>query len=108
MALELSSELSSNWKVIRVAGQVDSKSSSELRDYLEAEVTAGNAVALELSQVPFMSSAGLRTLLTLYRQTQALGVPLALVALQTPIVDTMKITGFYQHFTVYSSLAELP
>jgi anti-sigma B factor antagonist len=108
MSLELASELHQTWKVIRVSGQVDSKSSAELRDYLEKEVTGSNAVALELSAVPFMSSAGLRTLLTLYRQTQTLGVPLALVSLQAPIVDTMKITGFYQHFTVYSSVNELP
>jgi anti-sigma B factor antagonist len=108
MALELSSEITNNWKVIRVVGQVDSKSSNELRDYLQAEVNGAHSVALELSDVPFMSSAGLRTLLTLYRQTQSLGVPLALVALQAPIVDTMKITGFYQHFSVYASLEELP
>ncbi|MEB3272008.1 MAG: STAS domain-containing protein [Synechococcus sp.] len=108
MALELSSAISSQWKVISVVGQVDSKSSNDLRDYLQAEVNGAHAVALELSQVPFMSSAGLRTLLTLYRQTQSLGVPLALVGLQAPIVDTMKITGFYQHFTVYASLEELP
>lgn len=108
MALEMTSELLSNWKVIRVAGQVDSKTSADLRTYLEEEVNGSSAVALELSAVPFMSSAGLRTLLTLYRQTQSLGIPLALVALQEPIVDTMKITGFLQHFKVYSSLGELP
>ncbi|MFM7313224.1 MAG: STAS domain-containing protein [Cyanobium sp.] len=108
MALELTSELHKDWKLIRVAGQVDSKTSTELREYLEQEVSGPSPIALELSGVPFMSSAGLRTLLTLYRQTQGLGVALALVGLQTPIVDTMKITGFYQHFTVYSSLDELP
>lgn len=107
MALELSSEIHNGWQLIHVSGQVDSKSSAELRDYLESQVQGSNPVALELSNVPFMSSAGLRTLLTLYRQTQGLGVPLALVGLQPPIVDTMKITGFYQHFTTHSSLAEL-
>jgi len=107
MALQLSSELHNGWQLIHVSGQVDSKSSAELRDYLESQVQGANPVALELSNVPFMSSAGLRTLLTLYRQTQGLGVPLALVGLQPPIVDTMKITGFYQHFTTYASLAEL-
>jgi anti-sigma B factor antagonist len=107
MALKLSSEILNDWYIIHVSGQVDSKSSGELRDYLESHVQGANPVALELSNVPFMSSAGLRTLLTLYRQTQALGVSLALVGLQPPIVDTMKITGFYQHFTTYSSLSEL-
>jgi anti-sigma B factor antagonist len=107
MALQMSSEIHNGWQMIHISGQVDSKSSAELRDYLESQVQGSNPVALELSNVPFMSSAGLRTLLTLYRQTQALGVSLALVGLQPPIVDTMKITGFYQHFTTYSSLSEL-
>lgn len=107
MALKLSSEINNDWQIIHVSGQVDSKSSGELRDYLETQVQGPYPVALELSKVSFMSSAGLRTLLTLYRQTQSLGVSLALVGLQPPIVDTMKITGFYQHFTTYSSLSEL-
>lgn len=107
MALQLSSEVFHNWQLIRVDGQVDSKSSSELRDYLNAQVQGSNPVALELSKVPFMSSAGLRTLLILCRQTQALKIPLALVGLQDQIIDTMKITGFYQHFNVYSNLNEL-
>lgn len=107
MALELSSETHNGWQLIHVSGQVDSKSSTELRDYLEAQVKGANPVALELSKVPFMSSAGLRTLLTLYRQTQGLGVSLALVGLQPAIVDTMKITGFYQHFKVYQNLGDL-
>lgn len=107
MALQLSSEIHNGWQLIYVSGQVDSKSSTELRDYLEAQLSGANPVALELSQVPFMSSAGLRTLLTLYRQTQGLGVSLALVGLQPAIVDTMKITGFYQHFHTVSSLEEL-
>lgn len=107
MALELSNEIHNGWQLIHVRGQVDSKSSSQLRDYLEAHVQGANPVALELSDVPFMSSAGLRALLTLYRQTQGLGVPLALVGLQDRIVDTMKITGFYQHFTAYADLSAL-
>lgn len=108
MSLQLNSELCKSWQLIRVSGQVDSKTSTELRDYLEAEVKGAHPLALELSEVPFMSSAGLRTLLTLYRQTQSLGVPLALVGLQDAIIDTMKVTGFYQHFTIYPNSNELP
>lgn len=107
MTLGLSSEIKNGWQLIHVSGQVDSKSSTELRDYLEAQVQGSNPVALELSNVPFMSSAGLRTLLTLYRQTQGLGVSLALVGLQPEIVDTMQITGFYQHFKIYSTFDDL-
>jgi anti-sigma B factor antagonist len=55
-----------------------------------------------------MSSAGLRTLLTVYRQTQSSGVLLALIGLRPEIADTMKVTGFYQYFTVYEKTVDLP
>lgn len=108
MSLQLSVSTQNGWKVIHVGGQVDSKTVGELRDYLDKEVQAGSGIALDLTQVPFMSSAGLRTLLTLHRMTKGLGLPLALVGIQSQIEDTMKVTGFYQYFTVHPSLAELP
>jgi anti-anti-sigma regulatory factor len=40
--------------------------------------------------------------------TKGLGLALALVGIQSQIEDTMKVTGFYQYFTVHPSLAELP
>lgn len=108
MALEISSSTNGGWQIIQVVGQVDSKTVGDLRDFLDGEVKGGAPVALELTGVPFMSSAGLRTLLTLYRQTQSLGVSLALVGLKDEIADTMKVTGFYQYFTVYPAIADLP
>lgn len=108
MNLEISTETQAGWQIITVVGQVDSKTVNQLRDYLEADIKGGNAVGLELTGVPFMSSAGLRTMLTVYRQTQSMGVSLALIGLREEIAETMKVTGFYQYFTVYSSISELP
>ncbi|MFQ6537722.1 MULTISPECIES: STAS domain-containing protein [Aphanothece] len=108
MSLKLSETTANGWQVIGVAGSVDSKTVNELRDFLDEHVKGGNPVVLDLAEVPFMSSAGLRTLLTLHRQTQELGVSLALVGLRQEIADTMKVTGFFQYFTVFSSLSDLP
>ena len=54
-----------------------------------------------------MSSAGLRTLLTLQRKTVDMGVDLVLVGVSTEIADTMKVTGFYQFFKVVKALENL-
>jgi anti-sigma B factor antagonist len=97
-----------NWQVIKVAGQVDSKTVSDLRDFIDSELKQGHPVALELTEVPFMSSAGLRTLLTLQRKTTDMGVDLALIGVAPEIADTMKVTGFYQFFTIFESLQNLP
>jgi anti-sigma B factor antagonist len=97
-----------NWQVIKVAGQVDSKTVGDLRDFIDSELKQGHPVALELTEVPFMSSAGLRTLLTLQRKTTDMGVDLALIGVAPEIADTMKVTGFYQFFTIFESLQNLP
>lgn len=96
------------WQVIKVAGQIDSKTVGDLRDFIDSELKPSIPVALELTEVPFMSSAGLRTLLTLQRKTVEMGVDLALIGVAPEIADTMKVTGFYQFFTIYSQLQDLP
>jgi anti-sigma B factor antagonist len=106
--MNVSLESHNNWQVIKVSGQVDSKTVGDLRDFIDNELAQGQPVALELTEVPFMSSAGLRTLLTLQRKTMDMGVDLALVGVAEEIADTMKVTGFYQFFTIYSSLDSIP
>lgn len=106
--MQVQLETHGNWQVIKVIGQIDSKTVSDLRDFIDVELKQGHPVALELTGVPFMSSAGLRTLLTLQRKTQEMGVDLALVGVADVIADTMKVTGFYQFFTIYESLSEIP
>ena len=106
--MNLTSSTVNGWHAILVEGQVDSKTVTALRLYIDTEVNNTQPVALDLTNVPFMSSAGLRTLLTLHRRTQELGVSLALVGIQEAIAETMRITGFYDYFTVYPELQSLP
>jgi anti-sigma B factor antagonist len=106
--MQVSRESYNNWQVIKVCGQVDSKTVGDLRDFIDNELSQGQPVALELTEVPFMSSAGLRTLLTLQRKTMDMGVDLALIGVAEEIADTMKVTGFYQFFKIYDSLQSIP
>lgn len=108
MTLDLTRSSLNGWQVVTITGQIDSKTVSTLRDFLGKEVKVDEPLALELSGVPFMSSAGLRTMLTLERQTKSHGVDLALLGLRSEIADTMKVTGFYQYFTTYQSANNLP
>jgi len=106
--MELSKSLINGWQTIHVVGQVDSKTVVKLREYIDKELVEGKPVALDVEGVPFMSSAGLRTLLTLHRRTEEMAVSLALVGIASEIADTMKVTGFYDYFTKYANLSSLP
>ena len=106
--MELSKSSINGWQAIHVVGQVDSKTVGELREYIDKELEEGKPVALDVQGVPFMSSAGLRTLLTLHRRTEEMAVSLALVGIASEIADAMKVTGFYDYFTKYDNLSSLP
>lgn len=106
--MNLSKSLNHSWQVIHVEGQVDSKTVTSLRDFIDSELEESLPVVLDLTAVPFMSSAGLRTLLTLHRRTQEMGVALALIGIAPDIAETMKVTGFYDYFTIYNDLNSIP
>ena len=106
--MEVQQELLGNWQVIRVIGEIDSKTVTTLRDFIDDKLVNDKAVALDLNEVPFMSSAGLRALLTLQRKTSAMKVDLALIGVAEEIQDTMKVTGFLQYFKLYDSIESLP
>jgi anti-sigma B factor antagonist len=56
-------------------------------------------ILLDMSKVPYMSSAGLRMLLSTYRQLAAKNGHIVLVGLSEDIQDTMSVTGFLKFFT---------
>ena len=106
--MEVQQEFFKNWQVIKVIGEIDSKTVTALREFIDKELVKDKAIALDLTKVPFMSSAGLRTLLTLQRKTSTTKVDLALIGVAAEIQDTMKVTGFLQYFNIYSTVDSLP
>ena len=105
--MKVEQELVENWQVIKVTGEIDSKSVGTLRDFIEEKLMNDKDVALDLTHVPFMSSAGLRTLLTLQRKTTSMQLNLALIGVADVIQDTMKVTGFLQYFKIHPSIESL-
>ena len=106
--MEVTQELLGSWQVIKVSGEIDSKTVTTLRDFIDTKLVEDKAVALDLEMVPFMSSAGLRALLTLQRKTSSMKVDLALIGVASEIQDTMKVTGFLQYFKLYETIESLP
>jgi anti-sigma B factor antagonist len=86
--------------LITLEGDVDSKSAPQVQQEVLPLIPDGGRMLLDLSAVPYMSSAGLRTLLLIYRQAQGRGSKVALSGLSEDISDTMSATGFLDYFVV--------
>ena len=92
--------------VLTLAGEITSQNAAEVQAQLLAYAIPGRKILLNMTGVQFLSSAGLRTLLILYRQIESQKSCIALAGLQDRIRDVMSMTGFLQFFDTYDAEAE--
>ena len=92
--------------VATLFGELDGRTAPLVQDQLLALPRPGGKVLLDMSGVGYISSAGLRALLMLYRQMVADNGRVALVGLTESIRDVMSVTGFLEFFNDYGTLPE--
>jgi anti-sigma B factor antagonist len=91
--------------LVELSGELDGKTAPLAQEKILPLVKDDCRLALDLSRVGFMSSAGLRFLLSLRRQVPYSG-NLVLTNLPEQIKDTMAITGFLDLFTIFETQNE--
>jgi anti-sigma B factor antagonist len=106
MTIEINISEVEGIKVVKISGDVDAKTAPMVTEKVLPLAEPASKIAMDMSDVPYMSSAGLRMLLSLYRQTTAKEGKLVLVGLSEDLQDTMSVTGFLDFFTVKPTLAE--
>lgn len=87
--------------IIELAGELDSVSAPQVQEQILNAAGQGGKILLDMSKVTYMSSAGLRILLLLYRRindSDNVG-SIVLAGLNDELQDIMAITGFLDFFT---------
>ncbi|MFZ4814071.1 MAG: STAS domain-containing protein [Phototrophicaceae bacterium] len=93
-------------KLISLVGELNSDTSNPAYDRVATMIQPRDRVLLDMSSVSYMSSAGIRTLLLLYRGITSNGGRVVLVGLNEYLRDTLDITGFLEFFSVHPSVDE--
>ena len=90
--MEIKTKSEGSTLTISVSGRVDTVTAPEL----EAGLKFGDAkcVVLDIAEVPYMSSAGLRLLLTSHKAMLAKGGEFKIVNVQPSVSEVLSITGF--------------
>ncbi len=91
--------------IVTLTGEMNGRTAPRVEAQLLPMACPGCKLLLNMAGVTFLSSAGLRILLMLYRKIEAQGGAIALANLREPIQDTMSITGFLHFFTAHPSEA---
>ena len=92
--------------VVTLFGELDSRTAPMVQEELAAMPRPEGRVLLDMSGVNYISSAGLRALLMLYRQMAANDGRVALAGLSENIRDVMTVTGFLEFFDDYATLED--
>ncbi len=89
--------------VIAPVGRIDSITSVELEATLFARVAAGETLlVIDMAGVEYISSAGLRVLLSLAKKLRGRG-RVALCSLGRPVRQVFELAGFLPLFTIEDS-----
>jgi anti-sigma B factor antagonist len=93
--LEITLEQLPSTIVLHIVGAVDSNTAPELQDaLLRATDAPSGSVELDLAQVSYVSSAGLRVLLLAAKALQKRGERLSLLNVPSQILNVLNLTGF--------------
>ena len=92
--------------VVEMAGDIDSNTAPQAQERILPLTQQATKILLDMSGVEYMSSAGLRMLLSMYRQMLRQNGGIVLVGLSEEIKDTMAVTGFLNFFTTRDTVDE--
>ena len=90
--MEIAKKMESGTLIVAPHGRIDTVSAPEFGAALTLDGV--NELVVDLSQVPYMSSAGLRCLLVAHKGMVARGGSLKLRGLQPMVLEVLNLTGF--------------
>lgn len=99
--MNITEEQSNGVAVLKPAGRIDSATAGEFEKCLVAAVGAGNRVVVDMVQLGYISSAGLRALLVAAKKARPAGGRIALAAMSPPIREVFDLSGFSSLFEIY-------
>ncbi len=104
--MELAIKTVNDVAVVQLVGSLDGKTAPEVQNQVLPGTEGQRKVILDMTKVDYVSSAGLRILLLLYRQVKGKGGKIALVGTSEEIKDIMSVTGLINFFQISETLED--
>lgn len=96
-----------NSSIVKVTGSVDALTAADLSRVLTNQIAEGKInLIVDLVDVEFMSSAGLRTLLGAVKEARSNGGDLRIASVNAGVDKVLKMSGFHNIAKVFASQAE--
>lgn len=95
------------WKVLAASGRLDALTGGNMERACHEALAQSPKVALDLRNVNYMSSAGLRVLLSSLKLASSQNGAFALIAPQDGVREVLEMSGFTKIFVIVEDAANL-
>jgi anti-sigma B factor antagonist len=102
--VEVNQSIVQDVNVVKLVGDLDGSNAANVQAQIMPLAVENVKMILDMSGVAYMSSAGLRVLLVMYRTINSKSGKVVLVGLSEDIRDTMAMTGFLDFFTYLETM----
>ena len=106
--VEYSASENNGWTIWSVRGRLDRMTAQDAGDQADKIFAATQKLAVDMSGLEYLSSAGIRVLLKLMKQAKADGKEFALAAPTGMVKDVLSESRMDMFVNIYSSTDELP
>jgi anti-anti-sigma factor len=104
-AMEITERVENGVTVFELKGRVDTEGAIDVELTLQAAISDGQCkMVLDMAEVRYISSAGLRTLADVLTRNRDAGGDLKLVALTPKVMRVFQIIGFDRFFSFYATV----
>jgi anti-sigma B factor antagonist len=105
--MELREQRLQNILVISPVGRMDAVTALDFSQRFNACIEAGDTrFVVDMSGLDYISSAGLRSVLTAFKKTEARQGILLLCGLNGLVRESFQLSGFLNYFKTYDTVAE--
>lgn len=98
--MEIIKTLENEQLAVKLVGRLDSVTAPELEESLKGELENANAVEFDFSDLEYISSAGLRVLLSTQRTMSKKEGEMSVKGCNDTILEIFEVTGFSDIFTI--------
>jgi anti-anti-sigma factor len=105
--MEIKSRRERDTIIVTVKGRLDALTSPEFEKSIKEFIARGeSSILLDLNELDYISSAGLRSILAISKQLKTKNGELHISGLQGSVRDVFKMSGFYSIFNIFESAEE--
>lgn len=93
--------------LLEISGRIDSTNANELGEALNAAIDSGRTqIVLDLANVDYMSSAGLRELVSALKKVKRSTGDLRLASVSGRVLEVLELAGLDTIFEIYPTQVE--